>query len=76
MRSPYMRKTDEDLEAIARTFLKRLGIEHQVRPDLVAGAALPGLVPLLGGLTVILAGANLAEKGVAKTISFFRNRRS
>jgi hypothetical protein len=30
-----MAKTDEELEDIARTFLKRLGIEHQVRPDLM-----------------------------------------
>jgi Zn-dependent peptidase ImmA (M78 family) len=30
-----MRKTDEDLEDIARKFLKRLGVEHQVRPDLL-----------------------------------------
>jgi Zn-dependent peptidase ImmA (M78 family) len=30
-----MRKTDEDLEEIARTCLRRLGIEDQVRPDLM-----------------------------------------
>jgi Zn-dependent peptidase ImmA (M78 family) len=30
-----MRKTDEELEEIARAFLKRMGIEHQVRPDLL-----------------------------------------
>jgi Zn-dependent peptidase ImmA (M78 family) len=30
-----MRKTNEELEEIARAFLKRMGIEHQVRPDLL-----------------------------------------
>jgi hypothetical protein len=30
-----MRKTDEDLEAIARNFLQKIGLEYQIRPDLM-----------------------------------------
>ncbi|SDH50498.1 protein of unknown function [Bradyrhizobium sp. Rc2d] len=30
-----MHKTNDDLEAIARGFLKRLGLEYQVRPDMM-----------------------------------------
>jgi hypothetical protein len=28
-------RTDEELEAVARNFLKRIGLEHQVRPDMM-----------------------------------------
>jgi Zn-dependent peptidase ImmA (M78 family) len=28
-------KTDEELEAVARSFLKRIGLEYQVRPDMM-----------------------------------------
>lgn len=30
-----MLKTDEDLEEVARNFLKQIGLEHQVRPDMM-----------------------------------------
>jgi Zn-dependent peptidase ImmA (M78 family) len=30
-----MHKTDEDLEATVRAFLKNIGLEHQVRPDMM-----------------------------------------
>jgi Zn-dependent peptidase ImmA (M78 family) len=30
-----MFKTDEDLEAVARNFLKKIGLEYQVRPDMM-----------------------------------------
>jgi hypothetical protein len=30
-----MHKTDEDLEAIVRIFLRKIGLEHQVRPDMM-----------------------------------------
>jgi hypothetical protein len=30
-----MFRTDEDLEAVARNFLKKIGLEYQVRPDMM-----------------------------------------
>jgi hypothetical protein len=30
-----MHKTNEDLEAVARNFLRKIGLEHQVRPDMM-----------------------------------------
>ena len=30
-----MHKTDEDLEAVARNFLRKIGLEYQIRPDMM-----------------------------------------
>ena len=42
---------------------------------LVFGPALPGLVPVVGGVLAIGAAAGLAVRGAAKTLQFFRSHR-